>query len=151
MNPKWTDTLYSSRLIIPVFLFAQSLPWEQWPKFSFPSELTASPNWRKKVAWRHEWRENGTSYFAEGPDFRPKENGTPFRQGSMAKRLAALQFKLGWNWLVFCQRWRFIGGGNASSTVHAENLPKLKVDNLEISFVHSDFWTQVYGGRFSVW
>jgi dipeptidyl aminopeptidase/acylaminoacyl peptidase len=107
--------------LIPKFLSAQSFTMEQVAKFSFPSELTASPT-GEKIAWAMNERGKRNIYFAEGPDFKPKKL-TAFNKDD-GQEISSLQFSSDGNWLVFV-RGGDHGGGNSSSTVNAENLTKL--------------------------
>jgi dipeptidyl aminopeptidase/acylaminoacyl peptidase len=107
--------------LIPKFLFAQSFTMEQVAKFSFPSELTASPT-GEKIAWTMNEQGKRNIYFAEGPDFKPKKL-TAFNKDD-GQEISSLQFSSDGNWLVFV-RGGDHGGGNSSSTVNAENLTKL--------------------------
>ena len=61
-------------------------------------------------------------YVAEGPDFTPKKL-TPFNEDD-GQEISSLQFTPDGKWLVFVQGGDH-GGGNASSTVNAQNLPEL--------------------------
>jgi dipeptidyl aminopeptidase/acylaminoacyl peptidase len=108
-------------LLFPAFLSAQSFTMEQVAKFSFPSELTASPT-GEKIAWAMNELGKRNIYLAESPDFQPRKL-TPFMKDD-GQEISSLQFSPDGNWLVFV-RGGDHGGGNASSTVNAENLPKL--------------------------
>ena len=61
-------------------------------------------------------------YLAEGPSFEPKKL-TAFKEDD-GQEISSLQFTPDGNWLVFV-RGGDHGGGNASSTVNAQNLPEL--------------------------
>ena len=70
-------------------------------------------------------------YFAQGPDFNPVKM-TPFTEDD-GQEISNLQFTADGNWLVFV-RGGDHGGGNASSTVNALNLPTLP--KVEIWKIH---------------
>ena len=103
------------------FLAAQSFTMEQVGKFSFPSELTSSPV-GEKIAWAMNEQGRRNVYLAEGPAFEPKKL-TVFNEDD-GQEISSLQFTPDGNWLVFV-RGGDHGGGNASSTVNAQNLPEL--------------------------
>ncbi|WP_339878906.1 prolyl oligopeptidase family serine peptidase [uncultured Algoriphagus sp.] len=103
------------------FLAAQSFTMEQVGKFSFPSELTSSPV-GEKIAWAMNEQGRRNVYLAEGPSFEPKKL-TAFKEDD-GQEISSLQFTPDGNWLVFV-RGGDHGGGNASSTVNAQNLPEL--------------------------
>lgn len=94
---------------------------EQVGKFSFPSELTSSAK-GEKIAWAMNEQGKRNVYLAEGPDFTPKKV-TEFNEDD-GQEISSLQFSPDGNWLVFV-RGGDHGGGNASSTVNAQNLPIL--------------------------
>ncbi|HCX75745.1 MAG TPA: peptidase S9, partial [Algoriphagus sp.] len=100
---------------------AQNFSMEQVGKFSFPSELTSSPS-GEKIAWAMNEQGKRNVYFAEGPDFKPTKL-TSFNEDD-GQEISSLRFTPDGNWLVFV-RGGDHGGGNASSTVNAQNLPKL--------------------------
>ncbi|HSF54550.1 MAG TPA: hypothetical protein VLA71_12395, partial [Algoriphagus sp.] len=110
-----------SFLLISQSLFSQSFTMEQVGKFSFPSELTSSPT-GEKIAWAMNEQGKRNVYFAKGPDFRP-ENLTGFDEDD-GQEISSLQFSPDGKWLAFV-RGGDHGGGNASSTVNAQNLPEL--------------------------
>lgn len=100
---------------------AQNFSMEQVGKFSFPSELTSSPS-GEKIAWAMNEQGKRNVYYAEGPDFKPTKL-TSFNEDD-GQEISSLRFTPDGNWLVFV-RGGDHGGGNASSTVNAQNLPKL--------------------------
>ncbi len=102
-------------------LLSQSFTMEEVAKFTFPSELTASPK-GEKIAWAMNVMGKRNVYLAEGPDFQPKIL-TPFLKDD-GQEISSLKFSPDGKWLVFV-RGGDHGGGNASSTVNAENLPTL--------------------------
>ncbi|WP_323828513.1 S9 family peptidase [Algoriphagus persicinus] len=106
---------------LPARLYAQSFSMEQVGKFSFPSELTSSPT-GEKIAWAMNEQGKRNIYFAEGPTFEPKKL-TEFNEDD-GQEISSLQFTPDGNWLIFV-RGGDHGGGNSSSTVNAQNLPKL--------------------------
>ncbi|RAI89451.1 S9 family peptidase [Algoriphagus yeomjeoni] len=101
--------------------FSQSFTMEQVGKFSFPSELTSSPT-GEKIAWAMNEQGKRNIYFAEAPDFEPLKL-TSYNEDA-GQEISNLQFTLDGEWLVFV-RGGDHGGGNASSPVNAQNLPKL--------------------------
>lgn len=101
--------------------FPQSFTMEQVGKFSFPSELTSSPK-GEKIAWAMNEQGKRNVYFAEGPNFNPVKL-TAFDSDD-GQEISGLHFSHDGNWLAFV-RGGDHGGGNASSTVNAENSPKL--------------------------
>lgn len=102
-------------------VYSQSFTMEQVGKFSFPSELTSSPT-GEKIAWAMNEQGKRNIYLAEGPTFEPKKL-TEFNEDD-GQEISSLQFTPDGKWLVFV-RGGDHGGGNASSTVNAQNLPKL--------------------------
>lgn len=102
-------------------VFSQSFNMEQVGKFSFPSELTSSPV-GEKIAWAMNEQGKRNVYFAEGPDFQPVKL-TQFNNDD-GQEISNLKFTADGNWLIFV-RGGDHGGGNASSTVNAQNLPTL--------------------------
>ncbi|WP_075352180.1 S9 family peptidase [Algoriphagus marinus] len=119
-------------LLLPIGLFAQSFTMEQVAKFSFPSELTSSQT-GEKIAWVMNEQGKRNIYLAEAPDFQPKKL-TPFIKDD-GQEISSLQFSPDGNWLVFV-RGGDHGGGNASSTVNAENLlelPKVEIWKMNLS------------------
>lgn len=108
-------------LLLSPVLFAQNFTMEQVGKFSFPSELTSSPT-GEKIAWAMNEQGRRNVYLAEGPEFTPKKL-TPFDKDD-GQEISSLQFSPDGKWLVFV-RGGDHGGGNASSTVNAQNLPVL--------------------------
>jgi dipeptidyl aminopeptidase/acylaminoacyl peptidase len=102
-------------------VYSQSFTMEQVGKFSFPSELTSSPT-GEKIAWAMNEQGKRNIYLAEGPTFEP-EKLTEFNEDD-GQEISSLQFTPDGKWLVFV-RGGDHGGGNASSTVNAQNLPKL--------------------------
>jgi len=106
--------------LFPFSLHSQSFTMEQVGKFSFPSELTSSPV-GEKIAWAMNEQGKRNIYFAEGPTFSP-EKLTDFNTDD-GQEISSLQFTPDGKWLVFV-RGGDHGGGNASSTVNAENLPE---------------------------
>lgn len=103
------------------FVTAQSFTMEQVGKFSFPSELTSSPT-GEKIAWAMNEQGKRNVYLAEGPQFTPRKL-TNYNEDD-GQEISSLQFTPDGNWLVFV-RGGDHGGGNASSTVNAQNLPEL--------------------------
>ena len=119
-----------SFLLFSQHLFAQSFTMEQVGKFSFPSELTSSPV-GEKIAWAMNEQGKRNIYFAEGPDFQPVKM-TQFSEDD-GQEISNLKFTADGNWMVFV-RGGDHGGGNASSTVNAQNLPTLpKVEIWKVS------------------
>ncbi|MDG1276102.1 MAG: prolyl oligopeptidase family serine peptidase [Algoriphagus sp.] len=119
-------------LLLPIVLYAQSFTMEQVAKFSFPSELTSSLT-GEKIAWAMNEQGKRNIYLAEAPDFEPKKL-TPFIKDD-GQEISSLQFSPDGNWLVFV-RGGDHGGGNASSTVNAENLlelPKVEIWKMNLS------------------
>ncbi|WP_026968230.1 S9 family peptidase [Algoriphagus terrigena] len=108
-------------LLLSQPLFSQSFTMEQVGKFSFPSELTASPV-GEKIAWAMNEQGKRNVYFAEGTDFQPVKM-TQFNEDD-GQEISNLKFTADGNWLVFV-RGGDHGGGNASSTVNALNMPNL--------------------------
>ena len=108
-------------LLFPALIFAQTFTMEQVGKFSFPSELTASSS-GEKIAWAMNEQGKRNIYLAEGPDFLPIKL-TQFNEDD-GQEISSLKFTADGNWLVFV-RGGDHGGGNASSTVNALNLPVL--------------------------
>lgn len=102
-------------------LFSQSFTMEQVGKFSFPSELVSSPT-EDAIAWAMNEEGKRNVYWAKGHEFSP-EKLTSFDKDD-GQEISSLQFSPDGNWLVFV-RGGDHGGGNASSTVNAENLPWL--------------------------
>src|SRR5690606_2631022 len=102
-------------------VFSQSFNMEQVGKFSYPSELTSSPV-GEKIAWAMNEQGKRNVYFAEGPDFEPVKL-TQFNNDD-GQEISNLKFTADGNWLIFV-RGGDHGGGNASSTVNAQNLPTL--------------------------
>ncbi|GAA0878311.1 S9 family peptidase [Algoriphagus jejuensis] len=94
---------------------------EQVGKFSFPSELTSSPV-GEKIAWAMNEQGKRNVYFAEGPDFSPVKL-TQFNEDD-GQEISSLRFSADGHWLLFV-RGGDHGGGNASSTVNALNMPTL--------------------------
>ncbi|PZX51949.1 prolyl oligopeptidase family serine peptidase [Algoriphagus chordae] len=107
--------------LLPQTVRGQSFTMEQVGKFSFPSELTSSPT-GEKIAWAMNEQGKRNVYFAEGPAFDPKKL-TQFNEDD-GQEISSLQFTPDGKWLIFV-RGGDHGGGNASSTVNAQNLPKL--------------------------
>ncbi|WP_232424789.1 S9 family peptidase [Algoriphagus resistens] len=126
-----TNMLFFAKLSVYLLLFtsyflphnihAQSFTMEQVGKFSFPSELISSPA-GEKIAWAMNEQGKRNVYFSEGPDFEPKKL-TGFNEDD-GQEISSLQFTPDGNWLIFV-RGGDHGGGNSSSTVNAQNLPKL--------------------------
>ena len=108
-------------LLISQCLFSQSFTMEQVGKFSFPSELTASPV-GEKIAWAMNEQGKRNVYFAEGPDFQPVQM-TQFHEDD-GQEISNLKFTADGNSLIFV-RGGDHGGGNASATVNALNMPTL--------------------------
>ncbi|MEP1086638.1 prolyl oligopeptidase family serine peptidase [Algoriphagus sp.] len=113
-------------LLLSIFLlhqnlYSQSFTMEQVGKFSFPSELTSSPS-GEKIAWAMNEQGKRNIYIAEGPNFSPQKL-TEFNEDD-GQEISSLQFTPDGKWLVFV-RGGDHGGGNASSTVNALNLPTL--------------------------
>lgn len=117
------NLFFSSILYFAVssFLLAQSFTMEQVGKFSFPSELTSSPQ-GEKIAWAMNEQGKRNIYFAEGPNFDPIKV-TDFNEDD-GQEISSLSFTPNGSRLVFV-RGGDHGGGNASSTVNAQNLPTL--------------------------
>ncbi|PZX57720.1 dipeptidyl aminopeptidase/acylaminoacyl peptidase [Algoriphagus ratkowskyi] len=107
--------------LLPQTVHSQSFTMEQVGKFSFPSELTSSPT-GEKIAWAMNEQGKRNIYFAEGPTFDPKKL-TDFNEDD-GQEISSLQFTPDGNWIIFV-RGGDHGGGNASSTVNAQNLPTL--------------------------
>ncbi len=120
---------------------------EQVGKFSFPSELTSSPT-GKKIAWAMNEQGKRNVYFAEAAEFTPKKL-TTFNEDD-GQEISSLQFSPDGNWLVFV-RGGDHGGGNASSTVNAQNLPILpKVEIWKINLQSGKVETIVEGDNPSI-
>lgn len=100
---------------------SQNFSMEQVGKFSFPSELTSSPQ-GEKIAWAMNEQGKRNIYMAEAPAFEPKKL-TNFDEDD-GQEISSLSFTPNGNFLVFV-RGGDHGGGNASSTVNAQNLPEL--------------------------
>ncbi|MBN7818008.1 S9 family peptidase [Algoriphagus pacificus] len=127
-------------LLFSPLLFAQTFTMEQVGKFSFPLELTSSPT-GEKIAWAMNEQGKRNVYTAELPDFTPKKL-TSFNEDD-GQEISSLQFSPDGNWLVFV-RGGDHGGGNASSTVNAQNLPILpKVEIWKINLETSEVTTVV--------
>ncbi|MFC3415438.1 S9 family peptidase [Algoriphagus hitonicola] len=115
------------RLLIILFLcslqsvFSQSFTIEQVGKFTFPSGLTADHS-GTQLAWVMYEQGKRNVYYAKAPDFQP-EKLTSFDQDN-GQEISGLSFTPEGNHLVFV-RGGDHGGGNASSTVNADNLTKL--------------------------
>ncbi|WP_297337114.1 prolyl oligopeptidase family serine peptidase [Algoriphagus sp.] len=115
------------RLLIILFLcslqslFSQSFTMEQVGKFTFPSGLTADQS-GTQLAWVMYEQGKRNVYYAKAPDFQP-EKLTSFNQDD-GQEISGLSFTPEGNHLVFV-RGGDHGGGNASSTVNADNLAKL--------------------------
>ncbi|MDX5340372.1 MAG: S9 family peptidase, partial [Cyclobacteriaceae bacterium] len=134
-------------LFFPFWLFSQSFTLEQVGKFSFPSELTSSPV-GEKIAWAMNEQGKRNVYFAEGPDFTPVKM-TQFHEDG-GQEISSLKFTSDGNWLVFV-RGGDHGGGNASSTVNAQNLPTLpKVEIWKISLADKKAEAIVEGDDFTL-
>ena len=134
-------------LFFPFWLFSQSFTLEQVGKFSFPSELTSSPV-GEKIAWAMNEQGKRNVYFAEGPDFTPVKM-TQFHEDD-GQEISSLKFTSDGNWLVFV-RGGDHGGGNASSTVNAQNLPTLpKVEIWKISLADKKAEAIVEGDDFTL-
>lgn len=126
---------------------SQSFTMEQVGKFSFPSELTSSPT-GEKIAWAMNEQGKRNIYFAEGPSFEP-EKLTQFNEDD-GQEISSLQFTPDGEWLVFV-RGGDHGGGNASSTVNAQNLPKFpKVEILAINLASGMIEEIAQGDDFSL-
>lgn len=105
---------------------------EQVGKFSFPSGLTSSPT-GEQIAWAMNEQGKRNIYYAEGPDFSPIKL-TAFDKDD-GQEISSLTFTPDGKWLVFV-RGGDHGGGNASSTVNAENLtelPKVQIWKINLS------------------
>ncbi|WP_425639575.1 S9 family peptidase [Algoriphagus yeomjeoni] len=127
--------------------FSQSFTMEQVGKFSFPSELTSSPT-GEKIAWAMNEQGKRNIYFAEGPAFEPQKL-TQFNKDD-GQEISSLQFTPDGEWLVFV-RGGDHGGGNASSTVNVQNLPKLpKVEIKAINLASGMVEDIVQGDDFSL-
>jgi dipeptidyl aminopeptidase/acylaminoacyl peptidase len=134
-------------LTAPFFLFPQSFTMEQVGKFSFPSELSSSPT-GEKIAWAMNEQGKRNVYFAEGPDFKPLKL-TQFNEDD-GQEISSLKFTADGNWLVFV-RGGDHGGGNASSTVNALNLPTLpKVEIWKINLETRNAESIVEGDDFTL-
>ncbi len=87
-------------------------------------------------------------YFAEGPDFTPVKV-TQFNEDD-GQEISSLRFTSDGNWLVFV-RGGDHGGGNASSTVNAQNLPTLpKVEIWKINLADKKTEAVVEGDDFTL-
>ncbi|EAZ80835.1 S9 family peptidase [Algoriphagus machipongonensis] len=113
-------------IFLTQWAFSQTFTMEEVGKFSFPSELTSSAT-GEKIAWAMNEQGKRNVYMAEGPAFTAKKL-TDFNEDD-GQEISSLQFSPDGNWLVFV-RGGDHGGGNASSTVNAQNLPILP--NVEI-------------------
>lgn len=121
-------------LFLPALLFSQSFTLEQVAKFSFPSELTSSPV-GEKIAWAMNEQGKRNVYFADGPNFQPTKL-TQFNEDD-GQEISNLKFTADGNWLIFV-RGGDHGGGNASSTVNALNmptLPKVEIWKVNLAFM----------------
>ncbi|WP_439488394.1 S9 family peptidase [Algoriphagus sp.] len=138
-----TTMSFFSKLSVYLFLFtsyflphdihSQTFTMEQVGKFSFPSELTSSPT-GEKIAWAMNEQGKRNVFFAEGPSFEP-EKLTDFNEDD-GQEISSLQFTPDGKWLVFV-RGGDHGGGNSSSTVNAQNLPRLpKVEIWKINLAN---------------
>ncbi|MDR7127804.1 dipeptidyl aminopeptidase/acylaminoacyl peptidase [Algoriphagus sp. 4150] len=105
---------------LPHNIHSQTFTMEQVGKFSFPSELTSSPS-GEKIAWAMNEQGKRNVYFAEGPNFEP-EKLTDFTEDD-GQEISGLLFTPDGEWLIFV-RGGDHGGGSASSTVNAQNLPE---------------------------
>ncbi len=110
-----------SFLLVSNCLFSQSFRMEQIGKFTFPSELTSDQS-GKQLAWAMNEQGKRNIYYAKAPDFEP-EKLTAFNEDD-GQEISSLSFTPDGNHLVFV-RGGDHGGGNASSTVNAQNLAKL--------------------------
>ena len=113
--------LFLLTFLAPIALFAQSFSMEQVGKFSFPSELTSSPQ-GEKIAWAMNEQGKRNIYMAQAPAFEPKKL-TSFDEDD-GQEISSLSFTPNGEFLVFV-RGGDHGGGNASSSVNAQNLPEL--------------------------
>ena len=115
------------RLLFLLFLFSytlalsQSFTMEQMGKFTFPSELTADQS-GTQLAWAMYEQGKRNVYYAKAPDF-SSVRLTAFDKDD-GQEISSLTFTQDGKHLVFV-RGGDHGGGNASSTVNAENLPHL--------------------------
>lgn len=127
--------------------FSQSFTMEQVGKFSFPSELVSSPT-DEAIAWAMNEEGKRNVYWAKGPDFIP-EKLTEFNEDD-GQEISSLQFSPDGEYLVFV-RGGDHGGGNASSTVNAQNLPKLpKVEIYAFNILSRMFDQEIEGDNFSL-
>ncbi len=134
-------------LFLPILLFSQSFTMEQVGKFSFPSELTSSPV-GEKIAWAMNEQGKRNVYFADGPNFLPTKL-TKFNQDD-GQEISSLKFTADGNWLIFV-RGGDHGGGNASSTVNALNMPTLpKVEIWKINLSTQKAEVLVEGDDFTL-
>ncbi len=113
--------LLLSFLLFSQSLFSQSFTLEQVGKFTFPSELVSSPT-EEAIAWAMNEQGKRNVYWAKSAVFSP-EKLTQFNEDD-GQEISSLQFSPDGKWLVFV-RGGDHGGGNASSTVNALNLPQL--------------------------
>ncbi len=142
---KRISTFLIAFLLISQSLFSQSFTMEQVGKFSFPSELTSSPT-GEMIAWSMNEQGKRNVYIANGPEFLP-EKLTSFDKDD-GQEISSLQFTPDGNYLVFV-RGGDHGGGNASSTVNAENLPWLpKVEIWKINLLSRKAEVVVEGDDF---
>ncbi|MCS5488856.1 S9 family peptidase [Algoriphagus limi] len=102
-------------------LLSQSFTMEQVGKFTFPSELTSDQS-GTQLAWALYEQGKRNVYYAKAPDFKPEK--LTFFDKDDGQEITSLSFTPDGEYLVFV-RGGDHGGGNASSTVNAENLPKL--------------------------
>mgnify|MGYP005751320127 CR=1 FL=1 len=115
------------RLSFLLFLFSytlalsQSFTMEQLGKFTFPSELTSDQS-GNQLAWAMYEQGKRNVYYAKAPDFSPVRLTTFDKDDG--QEISSLTFTQDGKHLVFV-RGGDHGGGNASSTVNAENLPQL--------------------------
>ncbi|WP_111670291.1 S9 family peptidase [Algoriphagus litoralis] len=134
-------------LLITQSLNAQSFTLEQVGKFSFPSELVASPT-GDAIAWAMNEAGKRNVFWAKGPSFTP-EKLTVFNEDD-GQEISSLQFSPDGKWLVFV-RGGDHGGGNASSTVNAQNLPQLpKVEIWKINLQSKNADSITEGDNISV-
>ncbi|GAB2494670.1 S9 family peptidase [Algoriphagus taiwanensis] len=118
MKPRQFFVLF---LLISYPAFSQTFTMEQVGKFTFPSELTADQS-GTQLAWAMYEQGKRNVYFAKAPEFEPQKL-TSFDKDD-GQEISSLTFTPDGKHLVFV-RGGDHGGGNASSTVNAENLPQL--------------------------
>jgi dipeptidyl aminopeptidase/acylaminoacyl peptidase len=128
-------------LFVSHSIFSQFFNMEQVGKFSFPSEHVSSST-EEAIAWAMNEQGKRNVYWAKGPDFTP-DKLTDFNEDD-GQEISSLQFSPDGKWLVFV-RGGDHGGGNASSTVNAQNLtqlPKVEIWKINLDSKKADILTE---------